>query len=194
MIKNNPTNVEAAFEILLEEIEAEIDFVNGVGAKGFEARDYERAKEALEQAATLTAFRGKVTDLIKEWTSLEAKQAQYEGPKVTRRDLGRLGRGLRTREEAYFAPILATLVELGGRGKMGDVLLSVEKRMKSVLKKVDYEPLASDQDMPRWRNTGQWARNSMVKEGLLKGDSPRGIWEASDRGRQWLSTQKDGSR
>jgi hypothetical protein len=41
MIKNNPTNVDAAFEILLEEIEAEIGFVNGVGAKGFEARDYE---------------------------------------------------------------------------------------------------------------------------------------------------------
>lgn len=32
MIKNNPTNVEAAFEILLEEVEAEIDFVNAVGA------------------------------------------------------------------------------------------------------------------------------------------------------------------
>ena len=29
MTKNNPTNVEAAFEILLEEIEAEINFVTG---------------------------------------------------------------------------------------------------------------------------------------------------------------------
>jgi hypothetical protein len=32
MIENNPTNVQAAFEMLLEEIEAEIDFINGVGS------------------------------------------------------------------------------------------------------------------------------------------------------------------
>jgi restriction system protein len=186
MIKNDPTNVEAAFEILLEEVEAEIDFVNGVGAKGFEARDYERAKEALEQAATLTAFREKVAALIREWNGLAAKQAQYETAKTTRRDFGRLGRGLRTREEAYFGPILGTLVEMGGRAKMGDVLPVVGKRMKDMLKKVDFQPLASDEDMPRWRNTAQWARNTMVKDGLLKADSPRGIWEVSDAGRKWL--------
>lgn len=192
MIKNNPTNVEAAFEILLEEIEAEIDFVNGVGSKGFEARDYDRAKEALEQAATLTAFREKVTELIREWKGLEARQVQYETPKVTRRDLGRLRRGLRTREEAYFAPILTTLVENGGRAKMAELLPSVEKKMKGILKKVDYEPLASDQDMPRWRNTAQWARNTMVKDGLLKADSPRGIWEISEAGQACLTRQSRG--
>ncbi len=190
MIKNSPTNVEAAFEILLEEIEAEVDFANGVGAKGFEARDYERAREALEQAATLTAFREKVTGLIKEWKGLEVKQAKYETPRATRRDLGRLGRGLRTREEAFFGPILAATSEMGGRAKMSDVLAAVEKKMKGLLKKVDYEPLASDQDMPRWRNTAQWARNTMAKEGLLKADSPRGIWEISEAGRQWIGQQK----
>jgi len=30
MIENNPTNVEAAFEMFLEEIEAESDFVDGM--------------------------------------------------------------------------------------------------------------------------------------------------------------------
>ncbi len=98
------------------------------------------------------------------------------------------------REEAYFGPILTTLLEEGGRAKMADVLPSVEKRMQGILKKVDYEPLASDQDMPRWRNTAQWARNSMVKDGLLKGDSPRGIWEISHAGRAWLAQQKPPSR
>ena len=33
MIENNPTNVQAAFEMLLEEIEAEIDFINGGSAR-----------------------------------------------------------------------------------------------------------------------------------------------------------------
>jgi len=54
--------------------------------------------------------------------------------------------------------------------------------MEGVLKDVDYQPLASNPDNLRWRNAAQWARNNMVKEGLLKGDSPRGLWEISERG------------
>ena len=34
--------------------------------------------------------------------------------------------------------------------------------------------------MPRRRNTAQRARNSMVKEGLLKADSSRGVWEVPE--------------
>ena len=34
MIENNPMNVSLAFEMLLEEVEAEIDFVRGAGAPG----------------------------------------------------------------------------------------------------------------------------------------------------------------
>ncbi len=64
MIENNPTSVVVAFEMLLEELEAEIDFVNQVGARAFEARDYDKAKEALERAAQVTAFRDK-TDALR---------------------------------------------------------------------------------------------------------------------------------
>ncbi|MCC7571175.1 winged helix-turn-helix domain-containing protein, partial [Candidatus Micrarchaeota archaeon] len=53
-----------------------------------------------------------------------------------------------------------------------------------------YDPLASNPDNPRWRNTAQWARNSMVnEEGFLKKDSPRGIWEISEKGRAFLKEQ-----
>jgi hypothetical protein len=50
MIENNPTNVVAAFEMLIEEIEAEIEVVNKVGAQAFEVHGYEHARAALEQA------------------------------------------------------------------------------------------------------------------------------------------------
>ncbi|MEM7820360.1 MAG: winged helix-turn-helix domain-containing protein, partial [Candidatus Aenigmatarchaeota archaeon] len=33
----------------------------------------------------------------------------------------------------------------------------------------------------------QWARNAMVKEGLLASDSPRGVWEITAVGRRWLA-------
>ena len=50
---------------------------------------------------------------------------------------------------------------------------------------VDFEPLSSS-GMLRWRNTAQWARNSMVNEGLMKDDSKRGIWKISAQGRAYL--------
>lgn len=189
MTENNPSNVFSVFEMLLEEVEAEIDFVNGVGAKAFGGRDYDKAKEALERSGVLTAFRDKVAALRKEWEAIAvaAEQEEDEETKADRRNLGRLRRGQRTPEERYYEPILRVLADMGGSGKVADVLDRLGKAMKPVLKDVDYDPLASNPDNPRWRNTAQWARNSMVKEGLLKSDSPRGIWELTDKGRSSLS-------
>ncbi len=191
MIENNPTSVVAAFEMLLEEIEAEIEFVNRVGAGAFESRDYDKAKEALERTAQISAFRDKVDSLRREWESLFAFADDEEGTEAhaERRNLGRLRRGLRTREEAYYRPILKALQEMGGSAPMSQVLDRVLESMKEVLREVDYEPLASDPEMPRWRNAAQWARNSMVKEGLLRSNSPRGVWEISDRGIEFLQTR-----
>jgi len=188
MIENNPSNVSSAFEMLLEEVEAEIDFVNGVGSKAFQGRDYDKAKEALERAATLTAFRDKVAANRKEWDQLAAaaEREEDEETRNERRNLGKLRKGLRTTTEAYCEPILRTLDQMHGSGKVAEVLDRVGKIMKSVLKDVDYLPLASNPDNLRWRNAAQWARNSMVNDGLLKADSPRGVWEISDKGRQAL--------
>jgi hypothetical protein len=196
MIENNPTNVVAAFEMLLEEIEAEIEYVNRVGARAFEARDYYKAKEALESAAQITGFRDKVGALRREWETLFARQEDEEGtePHAERRNLGRLRRGLRTREEAYYRPILEAIHFLGGSAPMSEVLDRVLQSMKGMLRDVDYEPLASDPDMPRWKNTAQWARNSMVKEGLLRSNSPRGVWEISDTGVKFLRGEGKGEQ
>ena len=191
MIENNPTNVVAAFEMLLEEIEAEIDFVNQIGAKGFEKSDYERVKEAYEHAGKITSFRDKVVSLRKEWESMTIinVDGDEEAANTQRQNLGRLQRGMRTREETYYKPILQALEENGGSRKMNIVLDRVGQIMKGILKDVDYEPLASDPNSLRWRNTAQWARYSMIQEGFLKSDSPRGIWEISDKGRRYLKEQ-----
>ena len=188
MIENNPTNVSSAFEMLLEEVEAEIDFVNGVGAKAFGGRDYDKAKEALERSGTLTAFRDRVAALRKEWEELAAvaEREEDEETRAERRNLGKLRKGVRTPESAYYVPLLQVLEKMGGGGKVADVLERLGKVMKPILKDVDYDPLASGPDNPRWRNAAQWARNSMVREGLLKADSPRGLWQISDKGRQTL--------
>jgi len=191
MIENNPTSVVAAFEILLEEIETEIDFVNRIGALAFESRDYDKAKEALERAAQVMGFRDKADALRREWANLFAREEDEEGSEgyAERRNLGRLRRGLRTREEAYYRPILEALQKLGGSASVDQVLNLVLQIMKPVLRDVDYEPLASTPDMPRWKNAAQWARHSMVKEGLLRNDSPRGVWQISDAGVRFLQSE-----
>jgi predicted transcriptional regulator len=39
------------------------------------------------------------------------------------------------------------------------------------------------------RTHGQ-ARNSLREEGLIRDDTPRSIWEITDKGQQWLKAQK----
>ncbi len=91
---------------------------------------------------------------------------------------------MRTPDKAFVLPLLQVLIDVGGSGKAAEVLERLGKLMKPVLKDVDFDPLASDAKNLRWRNTAQWARNMMVRDGLLKPDSPRGVWEITDSGRR----------
>jgi hypothetical protein len=184
----NHNHVNTAFEILLEEIELVVNSLNEQGATAFKAGNYDGARHAIEEATRLADFRDKVKALQKEWASLAAKRPQSEV--TTRRPgKGRLPRGLRTPEDAFRRPILEALVELGGTAPIGKVLDLVGEKMKAVLTKYDLEPLPSDPKSIRWRNTAQWCRNTLVREGLMKSDSPHGIWEISDSGRQRLRNE-----
>ena len=61
--------------------------------------------------------------------------------------------------------------------------------MKDEFREVDHQPLKSDPGHPRWNNTAQWARNTMVTDGLLKSNSPRGTWEVTEKGRKYLKAK-----
>ena len=189
-IEDNPTNVVATLDMLLEEIEAEIEFENRVGARNFEDRDYERAKDTLERVAQIINLRDKAVALRREWQSLFGREMDVDddGTEIhnDRRNLGRLQRGLRTREEVYYRPILEALQALGGSAQVSEILDCVFQKMRGILQEVDYEPLASNPEMPRWKKTAQWARYTMVKRGLLRSNSPRGVWEITDSGMQYL--------
>lgn len=192
MIETKVTTVFAAFETLLEEIESEIEETNNEGAVAFQRGSYERVDAARERAKQLTGFREQIASLREEWKHLTAAESSKMptgdiSTSVERRNLGRLQRGLRTPEEKFYRPVLLALVEFGGSGRTSDVLTRVEHIMRNELKPVDYEPLNSG-GAPRWYNTGQWARDYMVKQGLMTATSPHGIWEISDAGRSYLNS------
>lgn len=179
------------FEILREELEAVANALNEEGAQAFYAGDYNKAKAAIEEATQLAVFREKVKGLQKEWAGLFAAKPRARKEKGRRRSRARLPRGLRTPEEAFRRPILETLVELGGSAPTDEVLNRVEQKMRGVLNDYDREPLPSDSRTVRWRNTAQWCRNTLVREGLMKNASPYGIWEISEQGRRWLTKEEN---
>ena len=183
--------VSIAFEILLEELEQVANALSEDGSRAFQEQDFEKARQAIEEATRLAEFRERVKTLQKEWDGLFADRLRGRTKPTRRKVKGRLPRGLRTPEEAFRRPILEALVELGGSAPIGEVLDLVERKMKGILNSYDYEPLPSDPKSLRWRNTAQWCRNTLVREGLMKADSPRGIWEISEKGYQTLSATED---
>ena len=181
------SNVTEAFEMLLREIDAEIGSLNQVGAKAFERSEYFKAREAAERANALSAFRQKVSALYEQWKAIasrtKVRRYRETGTRLSR--TLRLPKGAKTPDREYYIPILQALVEMGGSGKTSTVLDRVHQIMKGTLKPVDHEILPSNRES-RWANTAQWARLKLVKKGLLKPDSPNGIWEITSEGRRWL--------
>jgi restriction system protein len=89
-----------------------------------------------------------------------------------------------TPEHEYRLPIVESLLELGESAVADDVLKKVYKRVESRLKPID-EELMENSTEPRWRNYARWERKNMVMDGLLKPDSPHGLWELTEKGRRY---------
>jgi len=182
--------VADALDIVLEEIEDTIEALKQEGAEAWTKDDPEQAQELMERWSQMREFRQKVRVLGKEWDNLFAGVAvRKRKRKGRRKTTKRLGRGLRTREDAFRTPILRSLVELGGSGSVADVIDKVGELMRDRLNEYDRSPLASYPSSERWRNTVQWARSAMVKEGLLASDCPKGTWMITGEGRRWLAVQ-----
>ena len=187
MNERRSDEVLTAFEMLLAAIEEEIDLIETVGSKAVENSDYEGAQKAIDRARLATSLRTKVSAVRQEWEAIspvQQRSPEEVSMRTERRNLGRLQRGTRTPEIEFRQPILSVLDELGGSARINVVLDRVEQLMKGTLKEVDYEKLSSN--IPRWCSTARWAWNSMANEGLLKQDSPWGVWELTEAGRAAL--------
>lgn len=90
-------------------------------------------------------------------------------------------------DAAFEPPVLAALVELGGRAPAAEVIDHVGRLLAPQLTDVDREELKSGEI--RWRNRVQFARLRLVRSGHLSKQSPRGTWELSELGRRTANTQ-----
>lgn len=79
MTEGQNNSVLAAFEMLIEEIEVEIECVNQDGARAFDEGDYRSAKDLIERAEQISSFREKITSFRSEWESLSASEKDDKG-------------------------------------------------------------------------------------------------------------------
>lgn len=71
--------------------------------------------------------------------------------------------------------LIEVLKTLGGSASKKCVEDEMEKRLRRILTDADYEPVGDGTE--RWRKSTEWIRLRLVHEGILKVNSPRGIWE-----------------
>jgi len=87
-------------------------------------------------------------------------------------------------ESEYWIPILRILDEAGGGARSRDVIVALGERLDSKFTPRDWDILEMGE--VRWQNRARFARLRMKEQGLVKKNSPRGIWEITDEGRRFL--------
>jgi len=182
-------DVLATFDLLIEEIEKEMSGIQGMLSMARKSRNYERFRSLSQRLQFLSELLQKIVSLREEYErSEEAVPVKLSTSKGESREARRLPKGFKTPEPAFYRPILQSLVEMGGRARVPEVLNRVGEMMKEELNEFDHQLLRSGE--PRWRKTAQWARYYMVQKGWLQGDSPRGMWEITEEGRRILEELK----
>lgn len=184
-----PTGALTAFDLLFEQLEGCLQSLHDQIGQAARAGAYDQAGQLLERARNLSALRKDLEAFETRFGQLveieDDEQDEVPQPAGTKR----FRKGLKTPQEGYRIPILRALAELGGRSELHPVLDRVYELMKGRLNEYDHMVLPSDAATPRWRNTAQWARNSLREEGLIRDDTPRSIWEITEAGRQLLEKQ-----
>lgn len=145
--------------------------LSSAGAAAPRAAPARAAKKTAKRSAKKTAKK-----------AVEKAAVKKAAPKPVRK---RARRGSLVPESAFEVPLLEALVELGGSAQAGKVTARIGEKLADRLTAVDRESVASGG--VRWQSRAQTVRMKLIKDGQLKSDSPRGVWEISDAGRARLS-------
>lgn len=186
--------------ILIQELKNIINELNHEFELAIKSQDFNKVTIIEKRIAKFISFMEKLKELKKEcgniFNNIDLKKEwnrifMVKNSKITsRKKLVKLEKGLKTPEKEFRIPILEALVELGGRAEVKEVLKIVEQKLKGKLNKYDYENIPSDPSKIRWKDTASWCRNTLVNEGLLSSNSPKGIWEITEKGRKYLEDYK----
>ncbi len=142
-------------------------------------------KKQLQTKKTPRATSGDKASKVARPSSTEETSPLQENGSLPSERRGPAPSGLRTPEHMFILPILQTLEAAGGEAETRGVLEGVLERMRNLLKPSDFETTQTS-DQPRWKVSLYLARSIMLRQGLLRNDTSRGIWAISDLGRRYL--------
>lgn len=89
-------------------------------------------------------------------------------------------RGVKLPQKEFRPALMWAVYKLEKSASKKQVCKYVYELIKDRLSEVDYEPVKTGE--ARWLNAVCWERSVLVKEGLFRSTSERGIWELSDKG------------
>lgn len=205
-LEERRSDVAEAFELLIDALEEErrrtVENLSQVAlTEGVEA-----AQRVLQRLKFLEQLKMEAERLYENWQNGQMSQSEFLAreqvlfePERQDRDPTvewlhnlvatqkpkRLFGGMPTR--AFRPYILKALAELGGSAREADVLDRVWEMVKSRLSPIDLEWMPAGNDY-RWRKKARWERFVMKQGGLLRNDSPFGIWELTELG--WQEARK----
>jgi len=201
MDTNTVTN---KIEEVISELDILIDFFNQEGAQKFSISDHTKAKEILEKVEMLVKVRIKIVDAYQELSGMKSTKDRSDKPNKTQPAIedifayktkskqtttNQSNGKKKTHEEKFYDPILIALESLGGSAYSYQVIDIVHNLLRDEFNEIDYQGMPSNPKEIRWVNTARWARQTLKNEGLLKKNSPHGIWELDKAG--WDHLKKD---
>ncbi len=116
--------------------------------------------------------------LLQRKRSRSARRAIHRAASVEMR-AERAPTGAILPEREYIQPLLKVLHERGGRAPAREVIEEVGRRLDDKLTPLDKQPVSSGG--VRWQNRVQFTRLRLIDRGLLKRQSPRGLWELTEQ-------------
>jgi len=151
----------------------------------------------------LTEMRGRIvsellslrTELARMITSIDADIERFQGVKTEKR-IRRRAVSTRVKEpltpQAEFTlPLLESLIESGGSLRVSEVIRRIDEKLGGQLTLADKQTIKSGP--VRWQNRVMWQRLRLLREGYLANDSPRGVWEITENGRELYQDLKSTS-
>ena len=90
-------------------------------------------------------------------------------------------------QKDFREPLLQVIHELGGSAHVHELRPILRERMESRLLPGDFEQVSGG--VERWWNAACWVRHDLVIEGYFRNDSPRGVWELSEKGNKLVGSQ-----
>jgi len=128
----------------------------------------------------LTVIKEKFTD-VKIPEKLQAYVKPIITPKGAEAEVQKIPAKI-TPQKEYTLPILESLMDMGGKGRIKNVLAKVFEKMKDKLTPDDMQMLPSGKEK-RWENRARWEIYRLSKEGLIKRITT-GLLEITDEGRK----------